>query len=184
LLGLRGRHQAVNAAVAIQLAEALREHGFNISRTDIIRGLESATHAGRLELRRGKPDILFDGAHNAASAGALRDYLDEFVKAPVTLVFGAMRDKDLEEMAATLFPSAHHLILTQLENPRAASVESLARVVPSHFAMDKITLTSSPDEAMRAAREQTPSHGMICVTGSLYLVGEIMKIEDQDNRRA
>lgn len=183
-LGLRGRHQIVNASVAILLAEALRERGFPVSRADIRRGLESALHAGRLELREGQPAMLFDGAHNAASARALKLYLDEFVKAPVTILFGAMRDKDLALMTATLFPLAHRLILTQLENPRAASVEMLARFVPPHFDPDKITLTSTPAEALRVAREQTPGDGIICVTGSLYLVGEMMKLTDTDNQRA
>jgi dihydrofolate synthase/folylpolyglutamate synthase len=184
LLGLRGRHQMINASVAIRLAESLRERGFSISRADIIRGLESAEHQGRLELRQGQPGMLFDGAHNAASARALACYLDEFVKAPVTLLFGAMRDKDLTEMAASLFPLARRVILTQLENPRAATLETLARVVPPTFDSNRITLTSSADEALRVAREQTPPGGIICVTGSLYLVGEVMKLEDQENRRA
>ncbi|HEY0406731.1 MAG TPA: Mur ligase family protein, partial [Pyrinomonadaceae bacterium] len=79
LLGLRGRHQAVNACVAIQIAETLCERGFRISRADIIAGIERARHAGRLEIFAGEPPVLFDGAHNIAGARALRDYLDEFV---------------------------------------------------------------------------------------------------------
>jgi dihydrofolate synthase/folylpolyglutamate synthase len=184
LLGLRGRHQLINASVAIRLAEALRERGFSISRADIIRGLESVEHKGRLELRPGQPGILFDGAHNAASARALGDYLDEFVEAPVTLIFGAMRDKDLTVMAATLFPLARRVILTQIDNPRAAPLETLARLAPPGFDLSRMTLASSADEALRVAREQTPPTGIICVTGSLYLVGEVMKLEDQERGRA
>ncbi|MGB7921809.1 MAG: folylpolyglutamate synthase/dihydrofolate synthase family protein [Pyrinomonadaceae bacterium] len=184
LLGLRGRHQSINASVAIRLAEALRVRGFSISRADIIRGLESATHAGRLELRRGQPALLFDGAHNAASARALGDYIKEFIEAPVTLIFGAMRDKDLTEMAAALFPPARRVILTEIENPRAATLETLARAAPHGFDSARLTLTSSAVEALRAAREQTPPGGIICVTGSLYLVGEVMKLETEGRGRA
>ncbi|HUQ33313.1 MAG TPA: Mur ligase family protein, partial [Pyrinomonadaceae bacterium] len=120
-LGLRGRHQITNACVAISLAEALRGSGFPISHAAIVEGLETARHAGRLELLEvGSKSILFDGAHNAAGARALREFLDEFVHAPITLVFGAMRDKDLTEIAAALFPIAHRLILTGAQNPRAA----------------------------------------------------------------
>src|SRR5205085_1532594 len=129
-LSLRGRHQATNAAVAISLAEALRERGFSIPSVAIVEGLEQSIHAGRLDLRAGSPALLFDGAHNAAGARALRAYLDEFVKAPITLIFGAMRDKDLREIAATLFPVAQKLILTQPTNPRAAAPETLARLAP------------------------------------------------------
>src|SRR5256885_1224081 len=76
-LGLRGRHQIVNVSMAIALADALRERGFEITREAIIRGVETVTHPGRLELWEGQPQILFDGAHNPAAARALRDYLDE-----------------------------------------------------------------------------------------------------------
>ena len=174
-LSLRGRHQITNAAVAIEAAESLREYGFIISREAIIEGLERAKHPGRLEIEPGAPPLIFDGAHNAAGAQALRNYLDEFVQAPITFVFGAMNDKDLTEIGATLFPAAHHLILTQPESPRAASLETLTRAVPSNFDSSRITLAPTASEALRTAREQTPPEGVICVTGSLYLIGEIMK---------
>jgi dihydrofolate synthase/folylpolyglutamate synthase len=131
-----------------------------------------------LDLREGKPSVLFDGAHNAAGARALHDYLDEFIKVPITLVFGAMRDKDLSSIAATLFPIADKLILTQPSNTRAATLEALASFVPSNFDSGRITLASTPGEALRVAYEQTPPNGLICITGSLYLVGEVLSISD------
>ena len=176
LLGLRGRHQVINACVAIQLAEALCDCGFTISRADITAGLESARHAGRLEILENSPRILFDGAHNIAGAQALREYLDEFIKTPVTLVFGAMRDKDLSEIARILFPVARRLILTQPMNPRAATPETLAALVRASAASATITLAASVAEALVKALEQTPSDELICVTGSLYLVGEVQSI--------
>jgi dihydrofolate synthase / folylpolyglutamate synthase len=178
-LGLRGRHQLTNASLAIALAEALRERGFPIRREAIIEGLESARHGGRLDLRRvGENLILFDGAHNAAGARALRDFLDEFVQSPITLIFGAMRDKDLAEIAATLFSVAQHLILTGVSNPRAATPEMLARFVPTDFDSDSITLASSSIEALDTAYRETPPGGLICITGSLYLVGEAIQMID------
>lgn len=174
-LGLRGRHQLTNASTAISLAEALRERGFSIPDAAVKEGLEKSRHAGRLDLREGHPSILFDGAHNAAGARALRDYLYEFIEAPITLIFGAMRDKDLKEIAATLFPAAHQLILTQPTNPRSATLDMLAPLVPSDFDKSRLTLTPSPAEAIKAAYSLTPPEGLICVTGSLYLIGETMK---------
>jgi dihydrofolate synthase/folylpolyglutamate synthase len=176
LIGLRGRHQAANAAVAIALAEALRERGFTISRQSIIEGIESARHPGRLEIWAGPPRILFDGAHNPAAAAALRAHLDEFVKEPIIMIFGVMRDKALEEMAAILFPRAHEIILTSLDNPRAANIEMLMAAVPVNFDQVSVRLASSAEEAVRLARKVTPSDGLICVTGSLYLVGAIQEI--------
>lgn len=175
LLGLRGRHQATNACVAIQLAEALRERGLTLTRADIINGIESARHAGRLEIYEESPRILFDGAHNIAGAQALREYLDEFVHAPLTLVFGAMRDKDVREIAALLFPLARRLILTEPSNVRAATVETLADIAPAGIDA-KVTLAPDLSEALGVALKETPRDGVICVTGSLYLIGEAQTI--------
>ena len=124
-VGLRGMHQLENIAVAIRLAESLRERGFAIPAKAIGAGIENASHAGRLELWPGSPPLLFDGAHNVAGALALRQYLDSFVNTPITMVFGAMADKNLAEIAALLFPAAKRLVLTQFANPRAATVETL-----------------------------------------------------------
>lgn len=180
-LALRGRHQTTNAAVAIELAEALREQGFAISRDAIVEGLEHAEHAGRLELltTHDAPPVLLDGAHNPAGARALRAYLDEFVRVPVTMIFGAMRDKEIDEIGATLFPVARRLILTRPDNPRAAAPESLLRrAVPSALDSSTIRLAPSAREALGIARIETPRGGLICVTGSLYLVGEVKSILD------
>jgi dihydrofolate synthase/folylpolyglutamate synthase len=175
-IGLRGRHQIANVSTAIAVAEALRELGFTITREAIIRGVETVRHAGRLELWEGRPGILFDGAHNPAAARALRDYLDEFVKQPVTMIFGAMRDKALAEMAATLFPRADELIVTTLANPRAATAEKIMAAVPVNFDQARVHSASSAAEAVRIARAITPPDGLICVTGSLYLIGAIQEL--------
>lgn len=174
-LALRGRHQLTNAAVAVALAEMLAEDGFIISREHIVEGLETAEHPGRLELdERRRPAVLYDGAHNAAGARALRAYLDEFApREGVTMVFGAMRDKELAEIGRALFPAARHLILTSPVSPRAATVEELLRAVPVPPSSSTIALAPSSRDALVIARTHTPPGGLVCVTGSLYLVGEV-----------
>lgn len=172
LLGLRGRHQIVNAAVAIRLAEALRGRGFEIPKPAITQGIEAANHSGRLELHEGHPSLLLDGAHNPSGAQALRSYLDEFVNRPVTLIFGAMNDKKLEEMATILFPAADILILTQPKSPRAAGIEDLRRPATGTVERQKVFTATSVDDALLKAKQITPYNGLVCVTGSLYLVGE------------
>jgi dihydrofolate synthase/folylpolyglutamate synthase len=168
-IGLRGAHQIQNASVAIRLADALRLHGFTISDEQIGLGLARVQHAGRLELI---PPFLLDGAHNPAGAQALRAYLQESAYSSLTLVFGAMRDKKLAEIAECLFPLADCLILTTVENPRSASLETLASLT-KRFARGTVIQTTSSAEAVRTAIAQTPKDGLICVTGSLYLLGEI-----------
>ena len=172
-LGLRGRHQIINAAVAVAVVEVLRAKGINIPRAAVVQGLERAEHQGRLELIPGEPPILLDGAHNPAGAQTLRNYLDEFARRPLTLVFGAMRDKKLREIGEILFPVADEVVLTEIENPRTATVE-LLQDIASEFA-SKIVTAKSSREALRLAREKTASAGMICCAGSLYLIGEVRK---------
>ncbi len=173
-LALRGRHQLTNASVAVALAEELADAGFEIKREHVIEGLESAEHAGRLELiESGGRRLLLDGAHNAAGASALRAYLDEFVGRKVTMVFGAMRDKALEEIGAALFPAAEQLVLTEPQSPRAANVQELLRVVSAHDPPRSIALAPTVTDALTIALAQTQPSDTICVTGSLYLVGEV-----------
>lgn len=173
-VGLRGLHQLDNIAVAIRLAESLREHGFVISPASISAGVENAKHAGRLELWPGSPAWLFDGAHNVAGALALRGYLDSFVTKPITMIFGAMADKNLEEIAAILFPVAKRLVLTQLANQRATSVETLEKLVAGDGAVE-VHCARTVTEAIKIAKEITPAGDLICITGSLYLVGDIQR---------
>jgi dihydrofolate synthase / folylpolyglutamate synthase len=175
-LNLRGRHQVVNAAVVIGLAESLRERGFPISHDSVVQGLETAEHAGRLEFWEGPPRILFDGAHNPESARALQRYLDEFVPEPITMIFAATKDKQVAEMAATLFPEADEIILTSLDNPRALNPETVLTMPRAVADRERIRVTSSPREALTMAQKSGPGKRLICVTGSLYLVGEIRKI--------
>lgn len=174
-VALRGRHQLTNVAVAVAVAESLRAHGFQIPRAAIIEGIEGAEHEGRLEMLEEEPSLLFDGAHNAAGARALRAFLDEFVHAPITLIFGAMRDKALDEIAATLFPAAARLILTEPDNPRAATLAEIKSAVPPGIDSSRITLVPSTVEALKIARARTMRGGLILITGSLYLVGEIKR---------
>ena len=100
--------------------------------------------------------------------------MDEFVKAPLTLVFGAMGDKRLEEMAAILFPGLEYLVLTQPDNPRAASVQNLEKLAENFIRSEKIIPVPNSSEALQKARDVTSSNGVICATGSLYLIGELM----------
>ncbi|MGH9948219.1 MAG: bifunctional folylpolyglutamate synthase/dihydrofolate synthase [Pyrinomonadaceae bacterium] len=173
-LGLRGRHQIENARVAVMLAEVLRfGFVFNISPENIVEGLEEARHPGRLE-RIGR--FLLDGAHNVSGAMALRMYLDEFIAEPVTMIFGAMKDKNIREIAKILWPKAERLILTQPSNSRAMAVEKLSAYIPDGFDHKRVMLIDSVEAAMNIARNDSSNEATIVVTGSLYLVGEVKKL--------
>jgi len=181
-LGLRGRHQLENACLALQLAEVLRGRGFRITREAIVKGLETASHPGRLELFGETPVFLLDGAHNPSGAKALQEFLNEFGRHPLTIIFGTMRDKRIDQIAEHLFPLADDLILTEIDNPRSASKDTLLAVAKKINRRNVITTTTSRD-ALELAIEKTPSHGMICITGSLYLIGEIRSQIRQSEKR-
>ena len=166
-LSLRGRHQIENAAVAVQVAKLL-----DIPNDAIVRGLETTQHPGRLETIPHRPGFLIDGAHNPAGAESLRTYLDEFARRPLTLVFGAMRDKQLEQIGEILFPVADALVLTTVNNPRSATLEMLEPVA-MRYARGKVLTSDSSAAALQIALANTPGEGMICVAGSLYLAGEL-----------
>lgn len=170
---MRGKHQWTNAALAISIAENLRDFGFKISNFEIEIGLQNARHRGRLEFYQ---NILFDGAHNVSGAKALREYLDEFIKNPITMIFGAMRDKDLSEISEILWTKAENLILTKPENPRSMETEDLLKFVPNNFPKEKIFVVESVEKTIEKAREISAENDLILVTGSLYLVGEAQKI--------
>lgn len=183
ILGLRGRHQADNAAAAIEAAELLTELGITIPREAIIKGLRQVVWPGRLELIEDRPPILLDGAHNPAGARALRAFLDEFWRGPLTLVFGAMGDKDIDAMAAALFSIARTIVLTRVGDGRAANNARLGK--PALGSSSNVIFTETVKQALSWARSVTPPDSLICVAGSLHLVGAIKKlIEEEDQQCA
>jgi dihydrofolate synthase/folylpolyglutamate synthase len=178
-LGLRGEHQRENAETAINVIRTLRyDHGFSIADETVIHGLVSARHPGRLEwIGR----YLLDGAHNIGGARALRNYLDEFVDRPITMIFGAMSDKDVGQIASILFPQASRLILTMPDNSRAMKPEDLFRFVPDGFDRDRVFIATNAATAIeQTQREFSDIQDVILVTGSLYLVGEVRRILTTD----
>ena len=172
-LNLAGKHQIENAKTAVLLAETLQNFGYEITNQNIIEGLQTARHKGRLEFHE---NFLFDGAHNVSGAKALKEFLDDFIGSKITLVFGAMLDKDLNEIAEILFPKAEYLIFTKPNNPRSMSSENLIEFLPNGFDSKKVFLTKTVSESLEIAKEISGKENLICVTGSLYLVGEAQKL--------
>jgi dihydrofolate synthase / folylpolyglutamate synthase len=160
---LPGRHQIENATAAIL---ACRELG--VPPDAIQAGLKDVRWLGRLELISHNPDFVLDGAHNPAAAAALADYIRTFSSGrPVWLVYGAMRDKAIEEVAAQLFPLAERLILTAPNYARALRPEAILHIA-NH---PNVALTHSIAEAIETART-APANALVFFTGSLFVVGE------------
>ena len=92
----------------------------------------------------------------------------------MTIVFGAMRDKRVDEIAQILFPCADNVVLTNIQSPRSASLESMLRVA-HRCSAGTVTTAVTSSEAIEQALKLTPPNGVICVTGSLYLIGEVRR---------
>lgn len=176
-LGLSGNHQFENAQTAIQITRALTNQCiFPFSEEGefhVIEGLKKARHPGRLEYQ-GR--YLFDGAHNIGGAKALRQYLDEFVSRSITVIFGAMKDKEVAEIARLLFPKAQNLILTSPDNSRALSAHEIVAASGDLIDPARSFLTDSVSDALLKADEIAGDDSIILITGSLYLVGEAKRI--------
>jgi dihydrofolate synthase/folylpolyglutamate synthase len=174
---LVGRHQLRNVALAIAAAVELNQQGFSgITADSIERGIRETHWPGRFQVipaRAGWPEIVIDVAHNPAGAWALRSALSErYEDRPLIFVFGAMRDKAISEMAEILFPLADRVIVTRPENPRAASPEEVQEAGSRTGA--EIELAEDVLHAIERARELSGEKSVLVITGSIYLVGEVM----------
>lgn len=169
---LAGRFQIRNALAAATAAELLCRRGFAVTREAIERGIAEARWAGRLERLSRTPDVYLDGAHNPAGARELRKFWDEnFLDRRIILVYGAMRDKAVDEISGVLFPRADAVILTEPRQSRAISAPLLAEMTGG-LAKDS-RIVPDPAEALEQALRLARPEDAIFVTGSLYLVGEL-----------
>lgn len=188
-IGLRGRHQAANAAVADALLDALEVAGIARVGADARRrGYASATWPGRLELLAvpGGGDVLLDGAHNPAGAAALAQALDDLrphlAGGPLTLVTATMADKDVDGVIAALSDAGTlrgaHVVATTIDLPRAMPAQELAGRWSAFAAAHGLDLAgisavddpiAATDQAIAAGR----GRGVTAVAGSLYLVGAV-----------
>ena len=174
---LVGRHQLRNVALAIAAAEEVSKKGVvGISAESVERGIRDTRWPGRFQVvpaREGWPEIVLDVAHNPAGAWALRSALSErYDRCPLIFVFGAMRDKAISEMAEILFPLAERVIATRPENPRAASPEEIRQAGSRTGA--EIEIAPEVHSALELSRTYSGSVSVLVVTGSIYLVGEVM----------
>jgi dihydrofolate synthase/folylpolyglutamate synthase len=173
LLALRGRHQALNALVAVRLLETLPPLGLDVPLAAVVEGLTTVRWRGRLDLVRlsESRQVLFDSAHNPAGARVLADYLEETYPQRLPIVFGAMRDKDAATMLAILAQRASRFVFTQPPNVRAAAPEALARLAAATTASVPVALAPDPADALAAAFESGP---LVVVAGSIFLVGDLL----------
>jgi dihydrofolate synthase/folylpolyglutamate synthase len=173
-LGLLGEHQAANAALAVAAVEELVRLGLHVSDAAVADGLASVYWPARMEVVGRRPLVVLDCAHNVASARALAETLRSFPDAAHHyLVFAASSDKDVAGILKILAAHFDRAFLTRYSQAtRSLAVDELAALWRS--ATDKPYATcESPAEAWRAARGAAAAEDLICVTGSVFLAGEL-----------
>ena len=173
---LLGRHQIINATLAVAVVLALSKfYQVGVNLEVIKNGLYNTTWPGRFEMILEKPLVILDGAQNLASAQALTETLVEnFPDRRIILVLGISQDKDIKGICKELCPLTEEIILTQANNPRAAGVGFIQQIIRNQKPeyRNPIIKTKDVKEAIKLATKKANPEDLILVTGSLFLVGE------------
>lgn len=176
-LALRGSHQIVNTSLALAALEKLSDR-FPLDAAQIADGLKSVTWPGRMETilvtHKGRQlRVLFDGAHNEAGVHQLVESLTNgYPRKRLFLVWGNMADKVMGPEFAQIANLADTLLLTRAEQQRSDKPEHLLTMLPDNL-QQIATCVEPPEEALTRAMDQATEEDLICVAGSLYLVGRI-----------
>jgi len=171
-LSLPGRHQRENAAVALAVLDEVSKRDIPVPDAAIRQGLTEASWPARLErFVRDRVPILLDAAHNPAGARALASHLEHVGWSGVTLLFGAMRDKDIDGMLGPLSPACERIICTTAPSPRAIPADELADIARRYAPNIEIV----PD--MKGALERAIAHrAPVVAAGSIFLIGPLRDI--------
>ena len=164
-----GEFQGKNIAVSLSTIETLQMNGIYITDESIIEGIEKTTNPGRMEIVSFEPIILLDGAHNIDGIKSLKKTLkDDFVYERLNLVFGILSDKNVQEMLDIITPIADTIILTKSHNNRACSPSKLKEMITERDVVVMDEISKAIDYAKKISNKQD----LICITGSLFTVGE------------
>jgi len=164
-----GKFQGENIALSLVAIESLQMNGVYVTDESITEGIEKTTNPGRMEIAGFEPMILLDGAHNITGINSLKKTLEEdFVYERLILVLGILSDKSVQEMLDIITPIADIIIVTKSHNKRACSPSELKEMIDEKEVVVKDEISEAIDYAKKIAKKQD----LICITGSLFTVGE------------
>lgn len=174
-ISLLGEHQVRNAAVVLETVNVLRRRGWNIPEEAVVRGLDRARWPGRLELVRRSPDVILDGGHNPQCMEALSRALKELYPGK-KLIFltGVLADKNWPAMMEELLPLAREFYTVTPDSPRAMPAAELAAWLERRGV--RAVPCGSIREGLELALVFLPPEDVVCVTGSLYMIGEVRRL--------
>ena len=169
---LAGRFQLQNAINAVAAARALSARGYRIPENAIEQGVAAAIWPGRLEKLQSRPAIYVDGAHNPGAARELAAFWEEnFTGRRIFLLYGALRDKAVDEIAGVLFPRAAEVVFSEPRTSRAISASQLSEIAAHHAAHSSVI--ADAEQALDYLLSKAAPQDAVFVTGSLYLVGQL-----------
>lgn len=173
-LGLVGKHQAANAAVALAAVCELRRLGWSISDDAVRGGLAAARCPARIEVVSRRPTVVVDAAHNVAAIEALVATLNEcFAARRRVLIFATTKGKDYRGMLSRLVPRFDDVIVTRYRNnPRSVPTDELVAAAQSGAA-GEVRIAATPEAAWETAQSLADPDSLICVTGSFFIAAEI-----------
>lgn len=173
---LKGEHQSANCGLALAILDALGERGFDLPVMKVIEGLATASHAGRMEMVWHDPRVLLDGAHNPESIQCLvRAVGSHYKYDSLVVIFGCCADKDVDGMLSRIAVGADKIIFTRTSgHARAAKPSDLQHRFSEFSGKMALAADDLPSALALASRAVGPDD-LICITGSLYLVGEAKK---------
>jgi len=173
-LNLQGAHQAQNAALALAAMEVCKERGLTIGETPLRAGLKGVTWPGRCEIIDRHPLVILDGAHNPSGMSAFcRTLRNDFSVTGCVALFGVLEDKDYRAMLKVLATVARRIVVTTPPGARAVHAHEIIHIA-ARYCQD-VTAINDPIDAFRHLRSHLVADDCLCVTGSLYLIGEIKK---------
>jgi len=164
-----GRHQAENTKIVLASVKVLRELGIKISDPQLIKGLHRAFWPGRLQVIRKDPLMILDGAHNPAGARALFKFLSTLHK-KVTFIIGMQKNKDIGSFVKILMPIADRFIVVRSSHPNSLPEEHVAKIIEN--AGGRPVIVKDLRNAILLSKSAIKP---VCVTGSLYLVGDVLR---------
>ncbi len=169
---LTGRHQVDNAALALAACEIIIEtNNANLSEEVIKKGLINTKWPGRLEVVSKTPLTIVDGAHNLVAIRKLTEYLKEtFDGRGITLITGVLDDKSYNTMFKCILPICRRVILTEAKSERSISPDKLLPAAQKIIG-DARVIKDIP-EAIKYAEASSSDDEVLCISGSLYVVGE------------
>lgn len=167
---LIGRHQAANAALAVRTIELLSAQEPRLTPAAVKDGLRRVVWPGRFERVAGEPTLIIDGAHNPDGARVLRENLDAlYPAAPRRLLIGILKDKDVAGILRYLVRPEDRVIVTAPQSDRAGDPAIIAREIVAR----EVAVVPEYDEAVRQFLAAAQPEEVLCVAGSLYLIGAV-----------